>query len=74
MLILRHYVIAFSNTLDVNKTETVILRELANQDVEEVIDHYLVEGAEQAALGFRFRKGICSYKSMARNWFIALRL
>ncbi len=52
MLILRHYVSAFSNTLDVNKTKTVIPRELANQDVEEVIDHYLVEGSEQAALGF----------------------
>ena len=30
----------------------VIPRDRANRDVEEVIDHYLSEGAEQAALGF----------------------
>lgn len=31
-------------------TKVVIPRELANQDVDEAIDHYLIEGAEQAAL------------------------
>jgi toxin ParE1/3/4 len=30
----------------------VVPRELANRDVEEAIDHYLKEGAAQAALGF----------------------
>lgn len=30
----------------------VIPRELANQDVDDVIAYYLSEGAEQAALGF----------------------
>ena len=34
------------------KTKSVIPRELANIDVEEAIDHYLIEGSEQAALGF----------------------
>ena len=33
-------------------TKVVIPRELANQDVDEAIDHYLGEGAEQAALRF----------------------
>ena len=33
-------------------TKAVIPRELANQDVDEAIDHYLGEGAEQAALRF----------------------
>lgn len=34
------------------KTKPVIPRELANRDVDEAIDHYLSEGAEQAALNF----------------------
>ena len=33
-------------------TKAVIPRELANQDVDEAIDHYLGEGAEQAARRF----------------------
>jgi len=33
------------------KTKPVIPRELANRDVDEAIDYYLNEGAEQAALG-----------------------
>lgn len=33
-------------------TKVVIPREMANQDVDEAIDHYLAEGAEQAALRF----------------------
>ena len=33
-------------------TKVVIPRELANQDVDEAIDYYLGEGAEQAALRF----------------------
>lgn len=34
------------------KAKTVIPRVQANRDVDEAIDHYLSEGAEQAALGF----------------------
>jgi toxin ParE1/3/4 len=34
------------------KTKPVIPRALASQDVEEAIDYYLGEQAEQAALGF----------------------
>ena len=34
------------------KTKPIIPRELANRDVDEAIDYYLSEGAEQAALGF----------------------
>jgi toxin ParE1/3/4 len=34
------------------KAKPVIPRELANRDVDEAIDYYLSEGAEQAALGF----------------------
>lgn len=34
------------------KNKPVIPRELANRDVNEVIEYYLSEGAEQAALGF----------------------
>ena len=34
------------------KTKPVISRELANQDIEGALDHYLGEGAEQAAFGF----------------------
>lgn len=34
------------------KTKPVIPRALANQDVDEAIDDYLSEGAQQAALGF----------------------
>lgn len=34
------------------KVKTVIPREQANRDVEQAIEHYLSEGAEQAALGF----------------------
>ena len=34
------------------KSKVVIPRELAKRDVEEAIDHYLSEDAEQAALGF----------------------
>jgi toxin ParE1/3/4 len=33
-------------------TKVVVPRELAHQDVDEAIDHYLAEGAEQAALRF----------------------
>jgi toxin ParE1/3/4 len=34
------------------KTKTIVPRELANRDVDEAIEHYLSEDAEQAALGF----------------------
>jgi toxin ParE1/3/4 len=34
------------------KAKAVIPRVLARRDVDEVVDHYLSEGAEQAALGF----------------------
>lgn len=34
------------------KGKPVIPRDLANRDVDEIIEHYLSEGAEQAALGF----------------------
>lgn len=34
------------------KVKPVIPRELANRDVDEALDHYLSEGAAQAALGF----------------------
>jgi toxin ParE1/3/4 len=34
------------------KSKPIIPRELANRDMDEAIDHYLSEGAEQAALGF----------------------
>ncbi|AEG01742.1 type II toxin-antitoxin system RelE/ParE family toxin [Methylomonas methanica] len=34
------------------KAKTVIPRKLANQDVENAIDYYLSENADQAALGF----------------------
>jgi toxin ParE1/3/4 len=34
------------------KFKPAVLRQLANQDVNEVIDRYLDEDAEQAALGF----------------------
>ncbi len=34
------------------KTKPVVPRSLANRDVEDAIEHYLNEGAEQAALGF----------------------
>ena len=34
------------------KSKPVIPRELASRDVEEAIEHYRGEGAEQAALGF----------------------
>ncbi len=34
------------------KVRLVIPRELANRDVDEVIEHYLSQDAEQAALGF----------------------
>ena len=34
------------------KAKPVVPRELANRDVDEAIEHYLDEGAEQAALGF----------------------
>ena len=50
--ILLRYVIELSGTLDVSKTQSVVPRRLANLDVEEAIDHYLIEGSEQAALGF----------------------
>ncbi|BAP43206.1 type II toxin-antitoxin system RelE/ParE family toxin [Pseudomonas sp. 21LCFQ02] len=33
-------------------TKAVIPRILANKDIEEIIDYYLAEQAEQAALGF----------------------
>jgi len=34
------------------KAKPVIPRELANRDIDEVIDYYLAESAQQAALGF----------------------
>jgi toxin ParE1/3/4 len=34
------------------KVRPVIPRELANRDVDDVIEHYLSQDAEQAALGF----------------------
>jgi toxin ParE1/3/4 len=34
------------------KIKSVVPRELANRDVEAAVDHYLDEGAPQAALGF----------------------
>ena len=34
------------------KTKPVIPRERAVRDVEEILDYYLAEGAEQAAMGF----------------------
>ena len=34
------------------KAKPIVPRELANRDVDEAIEHYLSEGAEQAALGF----------------------
>jgi toxin ParE1/3/4 len=34
------------------KTKPVVPREQAKRDVDEIIDHYLAEGAEQAAIGF----------------------
>lgn len=34
------------------KAKPIVPRELANQDVDEAIEHYLSENAEQAALGF----------------------
>lgn len=34
------------------KTKSIVPRELANQDVDEAIEHYLSENAEQAAQGF----------------------
>ncbi len=34
------------------KSKPVIPRELANRDVDEAVDHYLNNGADQAALGF----------------------
>jgi toxin ParE1/3/4 len=34
------------------KAKAVVPREQANRDVDEAIDHYLGEDAEQAALGF----------------------
>lgn len=34
------------------KARRVIPRELARRDVEDIVDHYLVEGASKAALGF----------------------
>ena len=34
------------------KSKAVVPREVANRDVGEAIDHYLGEGARQAALGF----------------------
>jgi toxin ParE1/3/4 len=33
-------------------SKPIVPRELADQDVEEAIEYYLSEGAEQAALGF----------------------
>lgn len=33
-------------------SKPVIPRELANRDVDEAVDHYLSDGADQAALGF----------------------
>ena len=34
------------------KSKPVIPRELANRDVDAAVDHYLSDGADQAALGF----------------------
>jgi toxin ParE1/3/4 len=34
------------------KTKAIVPRELANHDVDEAIEHYLTDAAEQAALGF----------------------
>ena len=34
------------------KAKPVVSRELANRDIDEAIEHYLSEGAVQAALGF----------------------
>ena len=34
------------------KAKPVVPRELANRDVDEAVDHYLSDGAAQAALGF----------------------
>ena len=34
------------------RSKPIIPRELANRDVDDAIDHYLSEGAEQSALGF----------------------
>jgi len=34
------------------KSKPIIPRELANRDVDEAVDHYLSDGADQAALGF----------------------
>ncbi len=34
------------------KSKPVIPRGLANRDVDEAVDHYLSDGADQAALGF----------------------
>jgi toxin ParE1/3/4 len=34
------------------KSKPIVPRELANSDVDEAIEYYLSEGAEQAALGF----------------------
>ena len=34
------------------KSKPVIPRELANRDVDEAVDHYLSDGADQAVLGF----------------------
>jgi toxin ParE1/3/4 len=34
------------------KAEPVVPREQANRDIDEIIDHYLNEQAEQAAIGF----------------------
>ena len=34
------------------KSKSIVPRELANRDVDEAIEHYLSEGAQQAALGF----------------------
>ncbi len=34
------------------KTKPIVPRELANQDVDEALEHYLHENADQAALGF----------------------
>ena len=33
-------------------TKTIVPRELANRDVEQAIDHYLVEANDEVALGF----------------------
>ena len=34
------------------KAKPIVPRELANQDVDEALEHYLSENADQAALGF----------------------